>query len=53
MIAAGKKDRLKMKYPMKLWPPAGEPGGPERDRDQDDRDQDPPQDRHDVSPPRS
>jgi hypothetical protein len=47
MIAAGKK----MEYPMKLWPfPVGDPGGPELDRDPDDRDQDPPQDRHDVFP---
>jgi hypothetical protein len=36
---------------MKLWPFRPDTGGPERDRDPDDRDQDPPQDRHDVSPP--
>src|SRR5690349_1827414 len=47
MIAAGKK----MEYPMKLWPfPVGDPGGPELDRDPDDRDRDPPQDRYDAFP---
>src|SRR6266536_3665844 len=29
---------------------ASDPGGPERDRDPDDSEQDPPQDRHDMSP---
>jgi hypothetical protein len=30
--------------------PASDPGGPERDCDPDDSEQDPPQDRHDMSP---
>jgi len=48
MIAAGKKNRLKMKYPDEAVAlPASDTGGPERDCDPDDRKQDPPEDGHD------
>jgi hypothetical protein len=47
MIAAKKKIRLKMKYPMELWAfSASDAGGPERDCDPDDSKQNPPDDGH-------